>query len=46
MKNKMQASRFLKENSISISVLSIIFGLSGCVTTENGVAISADHSWL
>nr|WP_245274005.1 hypothetical protein [Rhizobium leguminosarum] len=44
MKNKMLASRFLKENSISISVLSIILALSGCVTSQDGVAISADHS--
>ncbi|MGR9155509.1 hypothetical protein ACU8OQ_04280 [Rhizobium leguminosarum] len=44
MKNKMPGSRFFRENHISISVLSIILGLSGCATNSNGVTISADDS--
>ncbi|MBB3745733.1 hypothetical protein FHT80_005271 [Rhizobium sp. BK226] len=44
MKNEMLGVRFFKENLISISVLSIILGLSGCVTIKNGIAMSEDHS--
>lgn len=40
----MPCLRFFRENHISISVLSIILGLSGCATTKNGVQISEDRS--
>ncbi|NYJ11081.1 hypothetical protein GGI64_002132 [Rhizobium leguminosarum] len=40
----MVALRFLRENHISISVMSVILALSGCVTNSNGVQVSADQS--
>ncbi|MBB3353711.1 hypothetical protein FHT70_003659 [Rhizobium sp. BK049] len=36
--------RFLKENHISISLISVILGLSGCVTSTDGIQKSQDQS--
>ncbi|MDR9772638.1 hypothetical protein RJJ65_08215 [Rhizobium hidalgonense] len=40
----MPGLRFFRANHILTPILSVTLGLSGCVTTKDGVQISADHS--
>lgn len=40
----MPGSRFFRANHILTPILFVALGLSGCVTTKDGVQISEDHS--